>query len=82
MAKIKVQYFKPDKFGLSGLDHEEEWEDTEESFIRFYHLNNRLKYCNGTYYKFADIEVRKRYENEFFPRYNTISNYYGNGTVD
>ena len=29
-------------------------------FEQFYKLNNRLKYCNGSYYKFQNEEMKKK----------------------
>lgn len=82
MNKIKVEFWNSEYKGApSKLKRIEEWEDSKESFIKFYDLNNSLKYCNGTHYSFVDEEVRKRY-NEFHKEYNTISNYYKGGVVD
>tara|TARA_Y100001972_G_scaffold61161_1_gene74916 strand:- start:10806 stop:11030 length:225 start_codon:yes stop_codon:yes gene_type:complete len=60
----------------------ENWADTDESFEKFYHLNNRLKYCNGSHYKFVSDEVQRRYNDEFINKYNTIKNYYRGGVID
>lgn len=82
MKTITVQYWNTAYKGAeSKLIKTEEWEDSEESFIKFYELNNSLRYCNGSHYIFTDEEVKKRYI-EFYKKYNTISNYYGNGVVD
>lgn len=54
-------------------------------FIQFYKLNNRLRYCNGSYYKFVDPEMDKKYREWLqSPQYKAISFqlYYGNGVVD
>lgn len=56
-----------------------------ELFIRFYKLNNKLRYCNETYYKFADGEMEKKYAEWLnSPEYKAISFdlYYGSETVD
>ncbi len=74
---MKIEYWNDRK-----LIRTEDWPDTNESFEKYYHLNNRLKYCNGSYYRFVSDEVRKRYEKEFFPKYHTIENYYNGGIVD
>jgi hypothetical protein len=82
MRTFKVEFWNSEYKGApSKLLRIEEWEDCEESFIKFYNLNNQLKYCNGTHYSFVDKEVRERYS-VFHKEYNTISNYYGNGVVD
>ena len=54
----------------------------EEVFAKFYHLNNKLRYCNGTYYKFEDKVLEREYYDSFIKTYNTVSNYYGGGVVD
>lgn len=59
----------------------EDFPDGEEGFKQFYHKNNSLRYCNGSYYKFQNPEDAKKYA-VFKQEYNTISNYYGNGVVD
>lgn len=65
------------------LKEVQEWEGTdEEVFKKFYHDNNRLKYCNGTHYSFVnDAEDRAKYI-VFLKEYNTITNYYNGGIVD
>jgi hypothetical protein len=83
MAQIEVEFWNaPYKGANSELVRIELWEDNDKSFEKFYHENNKLKYCNGTHYVFKDKEVNRRYREEFFPKYHTISNYYGNGVVD
>lgn len=58
--------------------------DEEKIFKAFYDKNNSLRYCNGSYYKFQDKEVEKRY----FLWWNSLSDstrfdmFYGNGIVD
>ena len=62
---------------------EEVWEgDRDTLFAKFYHSNNRLKYCNGTYFKFVDFKTERDYKENFLPGYNTIGNYYNGGIVD
>jgi hypothetical protein len=83
MKTIKIEYWNAQYKGAkSELVRTEEWPDTDESFARFYDLNNQLKYCNGSHYKFVDDNVRERYSKEFFPKHHTISNYYKGGIVD
>jgi len=61
------------------------WEGTEEEiFKRFDKANNRLRYCNGSFYKFALNEINDRY----IAWYKSLSEatkfemFYGNGVVD
>jgi hypothetical protein len=61
-------------------------EETEIGlFEQFYKLNNSLRYCNGSYYKFQDKELEQKY-NQWLqsPNYQSKSFelYYGNGIVD
>jgi hypothetical protein len=79
---IQVEFWDCEYKGApSKLVRTEEWEDCEESFIKYYDLNNRFKYCNGTHYSFVDKEVRERYL-KFFEKHHTIENYYKGGVVD
>lgn len=83
MALIEVEFWDTAYKGADSiLKRVEQWEDNDESFKKFYHENNRFKYCNGTHYAFKDKEVARRYREEFFPKYHTMDNYYGNGVVD
>ena len=83
MDIIKVEYWDVEYKGAkSKLVKTEEWPDTDESFERYYKLNNSLKYCNGSHYKFVSDKVQRRYNEEFFDKYHTIENYYGGGIVD
>jgi hypothetical protein len=54
-------------------------------FEQFYILNNRLRYCNGTYYKFQDVEMEQKY-NEWLKsdhyKEKSFDLYYMNGVVD
>jgi len=64
-------------------EHEVETpEDKEALFQTIYHRNNSLRYCNGSYWKFVDKVIENEYRTSFMQKYNTISNYYGNGVVD
>lgn len=47
-------------------------EDKEVMFRKIYHLNNELRYCNGSYYKFQDAKYDNEYYHVFRPRYNTM----------
>jgi hypothetical protein len=80
---MKIEYWNAEYKGAeSKLIRTEDWPDTEESFVKFYDLNNELKYCNGCHYSFVDNDVSERYKKEFFPKHHTIENYYKGGIVD
>lgn len=80
---MKVEYWNsPYKGAKSELVRTEDWDDTDESFAKYYRLNNRLKYCNGSHYTFVSEQDSKRYYEEFFPKHHTIANYYDGGIVD
>ena len=80
---MKVEFWNsPYQGAKSELVRTEEWPDTDESFGRYYNLNNQLKYCNGSHYKFVSDKVLRKYTKEFFPKYHTIENYYRGGVVD
>jgi hypothetical protein len=54
-------------------------------FEQFYKLNNSLRYCNGSYYKFQDKEWQDKY-NQWLKsddyKQKSFNLYYGNGVVD
>ena len=56
-----------------------------EIFEKFYKLNNSLRYCNGSYYKFNDLEWENKY-NEWLKsddyKKKSFNLYYGGGIVD
>lgn len=62
-------------------------QDTTEIglFEQFYKLNNSLRYCNGSYYKFQDKEWEEKY-NQWLEskdyKEKAFDLYYGNGVVD
>ena len=60
--------------------------DTEiELFEIFYKLNNSLRYCNGSYYKFQDakwVEKYKEWLKSDDYKKKSFNLYYGNGVVD
>jgi hypothetical protein len=63
-------------------------EDTTEIglFERFYKLNNSLRYCNGSYYKFQDKQWERKYQTWLGSddyKQKSFNLYYGNnGVVD
>ena len=63
----------------------ETWQGTEEEiFKQFYENNNRLRYCNGSYYKFEDETINTKYLN-WYKSLNDNTRFkmfYGNGVVD
>ncbi|MBR6515477.1 MAG: hypothetical protein IKT40_01340 [Bacilli bacterium] len=56
----------------------------EELFVKFYKANNRLRYCNGSYYKFANKELEVKYYQwiAIIPNSMSFDLYYGDGIVD
>jgi hypothetical protein len=87
MEKVIIEYWDRISYisSSSEIKRTETWKGTkEEIFKRFDKENNRLKYCNGAYYKFEDETLSKE-QNVW---YNNLSEntkfqmYYGNGTVD
>ena len=56
-----------------------------DAFEQFYKLNNRLRYCNGSYYEFQDKEWQDAYR-EWLQSDDYSSKsfnlFYGNGVVD
>jgi hypothetical protein len=54
-------------------------------FEQFYKLNNSLRYCNGSYYKFQDEQWENRYKSWLQSddyKQKSFALYYGNGVVD
>ncbi len=93
VGNMKVEYWdrtRKTKVTNSGFRYQdqnsylirvEDFPDGEEGFKQFYHKNNSLKYCNGSYYKFQNQEDAEKYK-KFIKNYNTITNYYNGGIVD
>jgi len=62
-----------------------EFENNIDCFEQFYKLNNSLRYCNGSYYKFQDNTIEKDYKDWLKSddyKKKSFNLYYGNGTVD
>jgi hypothetical protein len=61
-------------------------DDTEIGmFEQFYKLNNSLRYCNGSHYKWQDAEWSNKYSKWLKSddyRKKSFNLYYGNGVVD
>lgn len=56
-----------------------------ELFEKFYKLNNRLRYCNGSYYEWQSKDFQKKYSNWLKSddyKQKSFNLYYGNGVVD
>jgi hypothetical protein len=56
-----------------------------EIFEIFYKMNNRLRYCNGSDYRFKDPEWQLKYKewlNSEDYKKKSFHLYYGNGVVD
>jgi hypothetical protein len=54
-------------------------------FEEFYKLNNKLRYCNGSYYEFQDKQLELKYKewlNSDDYKTRSLELYYGNGIVD
>lgn len=54
-------------------------------FEQFEKLNNRLRYCNGSYYKFQDKQLELKYKEWLCSddyKAKSFNLYYGNGIVD
>ena len=59
--------------------------ETEDAlFEAFYKMNNRLRYCNGSYYKFVDKADEVRYSawRQALSHQRSFNLYYGGGVVD
>lgn len=97
--KTEIVYFQPlnqdvvTKSGFRYLDtsSKEFSRETIEAeteigiFEQFYKKNNRLRYCNGSYFLFADPLVNTRYSqwlksDDYQKKSHKL--YYGNGIVD
>ena len=69
----------------SVLTKYESWKGTkEEIFKRFDKENNRLRYCNGSYYRFALNYLNEEYLNWYksLSESTKLDMFYGNGVVD
>lgn len=62
-----------------------EGKDEIELFEIFYKKNNRLRYCNGSYYKWTDKVWEDKYaqwlKSDDYKK-KSFNLYYGNGVVD
>ena len=56
-----------------------------EVFETFYKMNNQLRYCNGSYYQFKDVNLQNQYKlwlNSDSYTKKSFELFYGNGVVD
>lgn len=99
MKKVTLNYWSPKnetvvtETGFRFLDTNSVIKNTKEIsdktdiglFEQFYKLNNQLRYCNGSYYKFQNKEWEHFY-NQWLKsddyKKKSFSLYYGNGIVD
>jgi hypothetical protein len=87
--KVTLDYY--DRVSYTNWDSEikkqKEIEDDTEIglFEQFYKLNNSLRYCNGSYYKFQDKDWENKYnawlKSDDYKK-KSFNLYYGNGVVD
>ncbi len=79
----RINYMSP----YSEVKHQKTITATNDidAFEQFYKLNNSLKHCNGSYYKFHSNELANKYQewlqSENY-RQKSFNLYYGNGVVD
>jgi len=58
--------------------------ETDQIFEEFYKLNNSLRYCNGSYWKFMEQKTEQEYYDwlKSLSKERSFKLYYGNGIVD
>jgi hypothetical protein len=87
--EVTLDYY--DKISYTSTNSEiKRQEDIEaetdvDIFEIFYKKNNSLRYCNGSYYKFKDIEWEKKYQDWLKSddyKKKSFNLYYGGGVVD
>lgn len=87
-STISVKVLRFDRRGYdshSTLTEEKVVTDFKENiFKKFYEDNNRLRYCNGSYYQFDDADIEKEYREWYkgLPEHVKFNMYYGDGFVD
>jgi hypothetical protein len=87
--EIILNYY--DRISYTNINSEIKYEkiltvkDDIDAFEQFYKLNNSLRYCSGSYYKFKDSNWNSKY-NEWLKsddyKSKSFNLYYGNGIVD
>jgi hypothetical protein len=87
--KVELNYY--DRINYTSIFSEIKSQKTIEGeneisiFEQFYKLNNSLRYCNYSYYKFQDKEWDNKYQqwlNSNDYKKKSFDLYYGNGIVD
>ena len=85
--KVKVEYWDNISYTSRGSEIKkvETWNGTkDEIFKKYDKQNNRLRYCNGSYWEFQD----KNLQQEYLDWYKSLSEttkfnmFYGDGVVD
>jgi hypothetical protein len=87
--KVTLEYFdRTDSTQIYSTKIREEvisGENDIDIFENYYKLNKRLKYCNGSYYEFKDIEWENKYKewlkSDDYQK-KSFNLYYGGGIVD
>lgn len=85
----QINYFTPLSYYTSGSKIEKvltvSYETEIELFETYEKMNNRLRYCNGSYYEFVDKEIEKRYfewlKTDDYKK-KSWDLFYGNAVVD
>jgi hypothetical protein len=81
----KSGYCYLDKNSIITSTKDIESDTMTELFEQFDRLNNRLRYCNGSYYKFQDKLLEELYnvwlKSDDYKK-KSFDLFYGNGTVD
>ena len=88
MKAILDYYDRPDRFTFTSVIQRQEeirGKDDIEIFENFYKLNNSLRYCNGSYYKFQSLDWQNKY-NDWLKsddyKKKSFNLFYGGGIVD
>lgn len=79
---ISVKVLKYVDYNKSAV---EEWEGTFDDVCEKLNvINNKLRYCNGHYYKFEDKDMQSNFRiwYDLIPSARSFALYYGNGIVD
>ena len=82
---ITVIFIYSDDYGKTTKEVTQSFKEDIDVFVGFYNLNNSLRYCNGSYYKFKDEEWENKYKQWLkSDEYKKMSFnlFYGNGIVD
>ena len=58
-----------------------DFQDGKEGYKKFYHGQNSLKFCNGSYLEFVEKSDKLKYL-EFYKKYHNITNFYNGAIID